>query len=175
MDDDNLYSNLADICTKFYDLSINAPPLDNIPPSSPGIPDLITDSGISNTDNITNNTSLTFSWTLSTDNTNGSGVAGYQWCVDQQQWSSWQTSINATINNVSDGNHTFYVRAKDNAGNIGAASQISRALPAGTPSRTSTITTSASSFSTMRKAVVAPTLPAPTTVTFFLMLPLLSS
>src|ERR1035441_3439538 len=40
-------------------------------------------------------------------------------------------------------------------------------LPCGTPSTTSTRTTSASSLSAMRTAQFAPTLPAPTTVTFF--------
>src|SRR3974390_3465705 len=43
----------------------------------------------------------------------------------------------------------------------------SRPLPCGTPSITSTKTTSASSFSAMRSPQLAPTLPAPTTVTFF--------
>src|ERR1019366_6818082 len=40
-------------------------------------------------------------------------------------------------------------------------------LPCGTPSTTSTRTTSASSMSAMRTAQLAPTLPAPITVTFF--------
>src|ERR1700753_2287538 len=44
---------------------------------------------------------------------------------------------------------------------------MSSALPAGGPSRISVNTTSASSMSTMRCAVVEPTNPPPTTVTFF--------
>ena len=48
----------------------------------------------------------------------------------------------------------------------GAASVRSSALPWGTPSTMSTKTTSHKSFSARRWAVVAPTLPAPTTVTF---------
>src|SRR5215467_9241675 len=44
---------------------------------------------------------------------------------------------------------------------------MSRPLPCGTPSITSTRTTSASSLSAMRNAQLAPTFPAPTTVTFF--------
>src|SRR3954468_20594411 len=48
---------------------------------------------------------------------------------------------------------------------IGADCHWSSPLPCGTPSTTSTITTVlASSFSATRCAVVAPTLPAPTTV-----------
>src|SRR5216110_1308429 len=51
---------------------------------------------------------------------------------------------------------------------IGADCHWSSPLPSGIPSITSTITTvRASSFSAMRCAVVAPTLPAPTTVILF--------
>src|ERR1700738_376229 len=50
---------------------------------------------------------------------------------------------------------------------IGVDSSISSPLPAGGPSRISVSTTSASSISTMRCAVVDPTNPPPTTVTFF--------
>src|SRR5579864_9244357 len=50
---------------------------------------------------------------------------------------------------------------------MGVDSYRSRALPAGTPSRISVITTSPSPESTMRCAVVEPTNPPPTTVTFF--------
>src|SRR5947209_7328820 len=51
---------------------------------------------------------------------------------------------------------------------MGPDSRMSRPLPCGTPSTTSTRTTSASSLSAMRTAQLAPTLPAPMTVTFFL-------
>src|SRR5215472_2254026 len=44
---------------------------------------------------------------------------------------------------------------------------MSRPFPCGTPSTTSTRTTSASSLSAMRTAQLAPTFPAPTTVTLF--------
>src|SRR6266481_6658184 len=57
---------------------------------------------------------------------------------------------------------------------IGPDSIMSSALPAGGPSKMSVRTTSASSRSTMRCAVVDPTNPPPTTVTFFLLMPLLS-
>src|SRR6478609_1882190 len=54
---------------------------------------------------------------------------------------------------------------------IGADCHWSSPLPCGTPSTTSTITTvRASSFSATRCAVVAPTLPAPTTVILLTML-----
>src|SRR5712692_1157585 len=58
---------------------------------------------------------------------------------------------------------------------IGPDSIMSSALPAGTPSKMSVKTTSASSRSTMRCAVVDPTNPPPTTVTFFLLMPRLVS
>src|SRR5579863_5563165 len=50
---------------------------------------------------------------------------------------------------------------------------MSSAFPAGGPSKISVNTTSASSKSTIRCAVVDPTNPPPTTVTFFLLIPLL--
>src|SRR6266478_7047677 len=53
---------------------------------------------------------------------------------------------------------------------IGAVSIMSSAFPAGGPSRMSVNTTSASSMSAMRCAVVEPTNPPPTTVTFFLLI-----
>src|SRR6266849_6209329 len=56
---------------------------------------------------------------------------------------------------------------------MGPDSIMSSALPAGGPSKMSVNTTSASSRSTMRCAVVDPTNPPPTTVTFFLLMPLL--
>src|SRR6185437_10994624 len=49
------------------------------------------------------------------------------------------------------------------------ASSRSRPLPCGTPSRTSISTTLASSFDAIQWAAVAPTLPAPTIVTFLRM------
>ena len=50
---------------------------------------------------------------------------------------------------------------------IGVDSSMSSALPAGMPSKMSVTTTSAKPLSTMRCAVVEPTNPPPTTVTFF--------
>src|SRR5271155_4833653 len=57
---------------------------------------------------------------------------------------------------------------------IGVDSTMSKALPAGGPSKISVSTTSASSRSTIRCAVVDPTNPPPTTVTFFRILSLSS-
>src|SRR5882672_11348223 len=65
--------------------------------------------------------------------------------------------------------------ARESVRVIGPDSIISRALPAGGPSKMSVSTTSASSRSTIRCAVVDPTKPPPTTVTFFLLMPLLVS
>src|SRR3984957_12162524 len=50
---------------------------------------------------------------------------------------------------------------------MGSASSKSRPLPWGTPSTTSISTMSASSLAAIQCAEVAPTLPAPTMVTFF--------
>jgi hypothetical protein len=58
---------------------------------------------------------------------------------------------------------------------MGPDSIMSNAFPAGGPSKMSVNTTSASSKSTMRCAVVEPTKPPPTTVTLFLLMQLLVS
>src|SRR5215467_15016197 len=53
---------------------------------------------------------------------------------------------------------------------MGPDSSMSSAFPAGGPSKVSVSTTSASSISAIRCAVVDPTNPPPTTVTFFLLI-----
>src|SRR4029077_14031684 len=63
--------------------------------------------------------------------------------------------------------------ARESVRVIGPDSIMSSALPAGGPSRISVSTTSASSRSTIRCAVVDPTKPPPTTVTLFLLIRLL--
>src|SRR6267378_8308449 len=65
--------------------------------------------------------------------------------------------------------------ARESVRVIGPDSIMSSALPAGGPSKMSVSTTSASSISTIRCAVVEPTKPPPTTVTFFLLMLLLVS
>src|SRR5260370_24942852 len=57
--------------------------------------------------------------------------------------------------------------ARESVRVIGPLSTMSKAFPAGGPSKISVNTTSASSISTIRCAVVDPTNPPPTTVTFF--------
>src|SRR6266852_5341281 len=66
-------------------------------------------------------------------------------------------------------------KARESVRVIGPDSRMSNAFPAGGPSRMSVRTTSASSISTIRCAVVDPTNPPPTTVTFFLLILLLVS
>jgi hypothetical protein len=63
-----------------------------------------------------NNSTPTFRWSAAVDN--GSGVAGYYYRVDNGQ-ENWTTSINVTLPSQTDGIHTFYVKARDNAGNNG--------------------------------------------------------
>ena len=97
---------------------------ESIPPNAPSVPNLITDSGSSANDNITNDDTPTFGWIDSTDNLNGSGIAGYQWRVNDGEWSVLQTELYATTDILLDGSHTFSVRAKDNAGNIGPEASL---------------------------------------------------
>ena len=100
--------------------------IDTKPPGYPGNPKLTlsSDTGASQTDSITSDRTPTFTWLSSTDNLNGSGIAGYQWRIDDGNWSNWQTELFATTGILTDGAHTFYVWAKDYAGNIGPESRL---------------------------------------------------
>src|SRR5207249_2927770 len=62
----------------------------------------------------TNNCTPTLTWSASTEG--GSGLAGYYWKVDNGEETP-TTSTSVTLMCQSDGTHTFYVRASDNAGN----------------------------------------------------------
>jgi len=62
-----------------------------------------------------NDNTPTFTWNKPSDT---SGIAGYYWKVDSGS-EKWTTSNSVTLPAQSDGEHTFYVKAKDNAGNIG--------------------------------------------------------
>lgn len=60
-----------------------------------------------------------FSWSAPSDT---SGISGYYYALDDatpESGGTWTTNTNVQYgdNSVSDGTHTFYVRAKDNAGN----------------------------------------------------------
>lgn len=81
--------------------------VDGIPPPAP-----IPDDGVSGWSN--DNTPM-FTWSTPSD---ASGIAGYYWKVDNGP-ETWTTSNSVTLPPQSDGTHTFYVKAKDNAGNIG--------------------------------------------------------
>ncbi|UCE36637.1 MAG: PKD domain-containing protein [Thermoplasmata archaeon] len=48
-----------------------------------------------------------------------SGIAGYYWKVDGGAWDWTPNSWISVLFSVSDGTHTFYVKAQDNAGNVG--------------------------------------------------------
>jgi len=94
-------------------------------PGAPGTPDLSAsiDSGYSNTDNVTNATAPTFSWAAATDSQ--SGVVDYAWKVDAGAWTWIGNSTSVTTGAIgTQGAHTFYVQARDAAGNIGTSSQL---------------------------------------------------
>jgi parallel beta-helix repeat protein len=56
---------------------------------------------------------VTFTW--SGDDPDGQ-ITGYYYELDDPTPENWTTETNHTFNNVSEGNHTFYVQAKDNEG-----------------------------------------------------------
>ena len=82
--------------------------LDNTPPTTP-----VPDDGVSGRSRI--NTPA-FNWPAVFDSM--SGVAGYYWKVDDGS-DAWTTGTSVTLTAQSDGSHTFYVKAKDTAGNTG--------------------------------------------------------
>ena len=94
--------------------------------TSPSTPD--PDDGVSGW--LTSSTP-TFSW-LASDSI--SGVAGYYWRVDTGP-ETWTTTSSVTLNIQPDGNHIFFVKATDNAGNNGTygshAFQIDTTYPSG--------------------------------------------
>jgi hypothetical protein len=63
---------------------------------------------------IYNVTGLEASWTGSDT---GSGMAGYQYSLDGLYWSDTEQFSDVVLTGLSDGNHTFLVKATDNAGN----------------------------------------------------------
>jgi hypothetical protein len=91
-------------------LSADFQVLDNSPPSIPSPDDGLSGWSRDNTP--------TFSWSASFDA--DSGVAGYYWKVDTMP-EAWTASTNVTLSSQTDGLHTFYVKAKDNAGNNGTS------------------------------------------------------
>lgn len=83
--------------------------IDTSVPSTPG-----PDDGV---EGWSNGNMPTFTWSPSTDA--GSGVAGYLWKVDSGS-ETWTTSTSVSLPSQSDGSRTFYVKAKDNVGNVGS-------------------------------------------------------
>lgn len=81
--------------------------VDGTPPPPP-----IPDDGVSGW---SNDNTPTFTWSPPSDL---SGIEGYYWKVDGGA-DTWTTSTSVTLSPQSDGTHTFYVKAKDRAGNIG--------------------------------------------------------
>jgi len=92
--------------------------VDTNPPNAP--PDLIV-----NDSSWSHYSSHNFSWSASTDSE--SGILGYYYDFDNpnpENTDNFTTNLFVVLD-CSEGNHTFYVKAKDNAGNFGSASTVS--------------------------------------------------
>jgi len=87
--------------------------IDWTPPSAPG----------NLTDNIEGWSFInnrTFNWTAATDNV--SGISGYYYAIDDdtpETGGNWTTNLYYINTSMNSGNHTLYVKAADNAGNVG--------------------------------------------------------
>ena len=77
---------------------------------------------------------VTFTWS---GNDPDGEVTGYYYELDDPTPENWTTETNHTFNSVSEGNHTFYVQAKDNMG--ATSSVISRSFTYTPPVSTSDI------------------------------------
>jgi hypothetical protein len=53
-----------------------------------------------------------------TDDVTAAGSLEYSYSVDNGGWSAWSTGTSATVSGLSDGPHTFGVKARDEAGNV---------------------------------------------------------
>ena len=90
--------------------------VDTSMPPSPASVSVADDTGVSASDRITADNTLTVSWPAVTDLT---GVAYYQYQIDGAGWVD-QTGTSVDLG-LSDGPHNFDVRAVDGAGNTGMA------------------------------------------------------
>jgi hypothetical protein len=50
--------------------------------------------------------------------TDASGIAGYSWQLDRGGWSAYSTTASAALSALTDGLHTYRVRAQDKAGGV---------------------------------------------------------
>ena len=72
-----------------------------------------TDTGASSQDGLTSDTTPTFTWSSSTDD---SGILGYWWAIDNatpESGGTFTSNLTATAVVAQQGPHTFYVRAVD--------------------------------------------------------------
>jgi hypothetical protein len=111
--------------------------IDIIAPTTPGNLDLTTasDTGSSSTDNITNDTTPTFTWSAA--NGTGSAISGYWWAIDDstpQTGGTFTTSLNATPTVTVNGPHMMNVVAVDVAGNFSSnAASLAFTIDTGLP------------------------------------------
>ena len=89
------------------------------PPTSPGNLAFADDTGMFDSDNLTSDSELLFTWSASTD---ANGIAGYEYCLNAGVWTP--TADLFAIVPVTEGEHTFEVRAVDNPGNPGFATAL---------------------------------------------------
>ena len=88
-----------------------------------------------------NTASATFTWT-GTDDTTSTGNLVYSYRLDGGAWSTFSSGTKIALDSLSDGSHTFEVKAKDEAGNEDQ-SPASQSFSVDTVAPTITITTPA--------------------------------
>ncbi|MDP2660341.1 MAG: PQQ-binding-like beta-propeller repeat protein, partial [Dehalococcoidia bacterium] len=101
-----VYGRFRDLASNVSAVYSDTIILDTAPPQTP-----TPDDGVAG---VSSNPSLTFAWPATNDNF--SGVDAYYWKTDCGLVTA-TTSLTATTSVLPDGQHTFYVRARDLAGN----------------------------------------------------------
>ncbi|MBI2475539.1 hypothetical protein HYV69_03905 [Candidatus Uhrbacteria bacterium] len=96
-------------------------------------------SGVSIMQTTSNNDNTpTFSWSSATDDvqgTYGTGISHYEYSLDGAAYVNIGSGLTLTLSQaITDGNHTFAVRAVDNAGNIGSATTKNFSIDTTAPS-----------------------------------------
>ncbi len=95
----------------FLVVTTSAPP----PPTDTTPPDTTITSSVCGT--TVSTASVNITWTGS-DNTTPTGSLVYAYALDGGSYSSYGSATSNTFNNLSNGSHTVFVKAKDQAGNV---------------------------------------------------------
>lgn len=124
-------TNVLNVANGVFTLTVTVPgSVDTTPPT------VNITSGPAEDDWISTN-SVYFAWS-GDDGTNGSPPVTFAWKLDGGDWSGYSSATSCTINDLSEGNHTFSVKAKDSATPLNESGPVSRSFKVDTTAPTVT-------------------------------------